>query len=156
MSREIQFDRSILFTSPGGAALVSFLAPGVLLLTGAGGYQPTAAEGPMPDMDQEIARAGKLVLFLNMLDRERLSGGSREMWLPWLKRHHGKIETHVLVRSKLLDMAMTVMAIVGGGVTLKSYSSPDEFVKAIARVVPGFTRLPVVPAKSRASSVATR
>jgi len=52
--------------------------------------------------------------------------------------------SHVLVRSKLVEMAMSIVAMLVGGGILKLYSSPPAFLAVVREAAPNFLELPVV------------
>lgn len=149
MSREVLGEGTIVYAGPGGRAVVQRLAPGVLLMTALGDFAVPLEDGLMRDFDREIEEHGSLVLCLNLLDRKAISAGSRKPWTDWATKNRGKIRVHVLMRSKLVGMAISVMAMLAGGIPVTTYSEVAEFEEAIARLVPGLRRLPPLPARAR-------
>lgn len=151
MSREVLGDGTIVYGGAAGRGVVQRLAPGVLLFTALGDFDVPLAEGPMADFDREIEEHGSLVLCLNLLERKAIASGSRKPWTEWAAKHRGKIHAHLLMRSKLVGMAISVMAMLAGGIPLTCYSELADFEEAIARLVPGMRRLPPIPARARAA-----
>lgn len=154
MQREILADGTVLQMGADGCTVLQRLASGVILFTAVGAFETTALDSPMKEFDRELEAAGSLTLFLNLTERRGVAHSSRQVWSDWGRRHRDRIRAHVLVRSKLVDMALSVMAMLAGGVRLKSYSDVRAFEAAIAQEVPGFRRLPDLPAKARTAAAA--
>ncbi len=122
--------------------LVTPLAAGVVLVTGIG-YNSGACA---PLITEEIGRAiptdGKLVSFVNLSQQTGQASVTREWWAAWVKEHRPQLEgAHMLVRSRLMDMAISVLGMMLGGV-IHSYSEPAAFEAAIRERVPSFRGLP--------------
>lgn len=149
MNRETLNDGTVVYSDDTGRAVLQRLAPGVLLLTSIGEFQVSFTNGPMQDFDREIAEHGSLAMYLNLLERKAVASSSRKPWTEWAAKNRNKIRVHVLMKSKLVGMAITVMAMLAGGLQLTTYSDVAELERAIARDVPSFRRLPPLPAKAR-------
>jgi hypothetical protein len=139
-------DGTIIYTGGGGSGVLRRLAPGVLLLSVHDAFAAPPTEGPMRDFEAELEQAGKLTLFLDLSNRKTISAGSREGWAGWVRKNQGRLSSHVLVKSKLVDMAISVIVMMAGGLSVKSYTDVIEFEAAIAKEVPGFEHLPSPPA----------
>jgi hypothetical protein len=152
MKRESLPDGTVIYGGGGGAAVMMRLAPGVVLLTAHGTFEVSTSEGPMKDFDEELSRHGKLVLCLDMSNRKSVAKSSRDDWIAWARRNRQKLHVLLLVQSKLVDMAISVMAMLAGGMPLQSFSDVRAFERAIAREIPGFQRIPAIP--PRATTIA--
>jgi len=151
MKREVTPDGTVLYLGEAGCAVLQRLARGVLLITAVGDFETPSASETMKDFENELEVGGKLVLFINLLERKSVASSSRQSWSEWARKHRDRLRSHVLVRSKLVDMAISVIAMLAGGVSVKSYSNVADFEAAIAREVPGFRRLPPLPPKARST-----
>ena len=71
---------------------------------------------------------------------------SREKIALWMRRHQARLlPSNVLVGSKLLEMALTVIAMLVGGGLLKIHSRPQSFLDLVKKASPKLTELPQVP-----------
>src|SRR5262249_38903307 len=96
----------------------------------------------LAECEKEIAKVGFLVLFVDAREMHGTTAQARERSEVWIKAHKSQFRAgHILVRSKLLEMAVALVNLLTGGV-LRMYSNVGAFERAIAREVPGFTRLP--------------
>jgi len=50
----------------------------------------------------------------------------------------------VLVRSKLIEMAMSVVAMLVGGGVIKMYSRPQTFLDLVRQTAPKIVKLPTI------------
>lgn len=101
-------------------------------------------DGPMCDFDREISRSGSLELFMDMRMVERGSRKSREPWKAWASENRTRQRSHILVRSSLLHMAISVIAMASGTVT-QSYSDEALFFAELKTIAPGLRALPSLP-----------
>jgi hypothetical protein len=125
--------------------VVSRPAPGVLYLIGLRNFDGPFEDGPMCDFDREIAQQGSLELFLDVRNVERGSRKSREAWKQWSTKHRNQVRSHLLVQSRILHMAVSVIAMVSGAAT-QSFAEEAGFLAELKRKVPTVRALPTVPA----------
>lgn len=122
-----------------GAFVVTMrvLGPGVAYSTTTGsGIQVFIPEFAQA-LEAEIATHGRLVLFVNLLEATRLSGAARESWAEWAKKHKQDTVAHFLVQSKIIDMALSLIAMFSGaGAQMRSYSDIERFSAAIRQAAP--------------------
>jgi hypothetical protein len=149
--RREQADGSLMFL--GAALRVRFvtLKPGFVLVTADGealGELDRQAELALTtELDRELERAGTLTVFADLRQSPRMPAKSRDMIAQWLRRHQARLNaTHVLVHSKFMEMAMSIVAMLVGGGMVKVYSKPDVFLSLVRKVAPKLTELPCVPA----------
>ena len=144
MARKVRDDVALIWGAS-GAVVVQRLGSGVLYIIGLRNFDGPFEDGPMCDFDREIAAHGSLELFMDVRNVERGSRKSREPWKEWAGRNSKRHRSHVLVRSSLLHMAISVIALASGTVT-ESYHQESAFLTELKRKVPGIQRLPSVPA----------
>lgn len=148
--RQVHSDGSVLITGAGIQFRVQALKPGHVLLTVHGGRskhdEDAAAERLMLDeLSAEMRRSGPIVIFADMRGSSSMGAQSRDVATEWLHRHKRDIlASHVLVRSKLIEMAMSIVAMVVGGGLLHVYSSVPAFLAVVRGAVPGFLDLPTL------------
>jgi hypothetical protein len=145
MARKVR-DGTVLIWGPTGAGIVLHrLAPGVVYLTGIRNFDGPFEDGPMSDFDREIATHGSVELFFDIRQVERGSRKSREPWKEWATRNGKRHRSHLLVRSSLLHMAISVITLASGTVA-NSYVDEGLFLDALKQRVAGVRGLPAVPA----------
>lgn len=101
-------------------------------------------DGPMCDFDRELDAHGSLDLFMDMRYVERGSRKSREPWKEWARRNRARHRSHILVRSSLLHMAISVIAMASGTV-MHSYSDEALFMAELGTKARGLRGLPEIP-----------
>ena len=150
--RRVQPDGSVLFTGTDLRLRVAVLKPAFMLVTVVGGaksIEDTAVErAVLREMDLELERSGMLTIFCDLREMTRMAADSRETFGAWGKKHQKRINaSHVLIRSKLIEMATTLISVLAGGV-LKTYTRPHAFLEAIRAVAPKLTALPELDPQS--------
>jgi hypothetical protein len=144
MARRVHSDGSVLTWGPNGAVFVTRLAPGVLYTVGIGNFDGPFEDGPMCDFDREIAAHGSVDMFMDLRNVERGSRKSRDPWKEWATKNRTRVRSHLLVRSSILRMAISVISMVSGAISL-SYDDDKAFLRELTRKVPGVRNLPAVP-----------
>lgn len=144
--RRVQPDGSVLFTGTDLRLRVALLKPAFMLITVVGAaksIEDRAVEyAVLRELDLELDRSGMLTIFCDLREMTRLAAESRDAFGSWGKRHQKRINaSHVLIRSKLIEMATTLISVLAGGV-LKTYTRPQVFLEAIRAVAPKLTALP--------------
>jgi hypothetical protein len=147
--REALPDGSVLFTGRNVRFRVAVLKPGFLLMIakgGANGPEDTAAELAMlREFDVELERSGMLTMFVDLRETTRMVGESRDTAVAWMRQRQGRFNaSHVLVRSKLMEMAVSIVAMLVGGGIIKVYSRPRIFLDLLRQTAPQITKLPTL------------
>jgi len=125
-----------------GTIYVTHLAPGCLLLTEFGYDDGEVNDRLYAAIEAAIAQHGGVTVFLDARAQTGVAASSRDRAAVWLKTNKPKVRgSHLLFRSKLLELAIALANLTSGGVT-KGYTNVAEFERVIAKHVPGFTRLP--------------
>lgn len=148
--RRPQADGAVLFVGPNLRVRVAVLKPGVVLASAHGeviGSQDASVEAAvLGELDRELERAGTLTLFADLRQSARLPAISREKLAQWARGHQGRLlKSHVLVKSQLLEMAMSLVTMVVGGDVLETHTRPQAFLAMVKKVAPSLTELPSVP-----------
>jgi len=128
---------------------IAALKPGFVLVTALGEAltesDMRAEQGMIAELDRELERAGQLTVFADLRESRRMPAKSRDMLAAWVRRHQVRLNTsHVLVRSKIMEMAMSVVAMLVGGGMVKVYSNADVFLALVRKVAPTLTELPSI------------
>ncbi len=119
------------------------LAPGIVFMQPAGTSTFELDKQIFEELDRAIQQHGRIVFFGDTRGQTRLVRETRDFAGEWSKKHGSKVESHLLVSSKFVEMALSVIAMVSGN-SIKMYSNEERFVKAIQKVSPTF-RLPALP-----------
>jgi hypothetical protein len=144
MARKVHSDGTVLIWGLSGAVVVSRLAPGVLYVIGLRNFDGPFEDGPMRDFDRELAAHGSLYLFLDVRNVERGSRRGRDPWKEWATQNRARLRSALLVESRMLNMAISVIAMLTGNTT-HSFSDEAGFLAELGRTVPGVRALPTVP-----------
>jgi hypothetical protein len=128
------------------------LAPGVLLLTQVGSSDAVTLAS-FDELTDEIRRAGSLTVFADARATKRMSSELRDAAVTWATEHRSRLRTTtVLVGSKLMDMALSVLAMLVGGGLIKIVSELTSFENRIRQHAPNFPGLPVLETPPNAPS----
>jgi hypothetical protein len=97
-------------------------------------------------LEEEIERCQPLKIFADLSTLTRVAGETREKASAWAKGRRTHVEaTHLLVRSKLVEMAFSVIGMLVSG-RFKIYSNGDEFYSVLRAEVPDFKAArPTIP-----------
>ncbi|HVR18369.1 MAG TPA: hypothetical protein VMS65_01690 [Polyangiaceae bacterium] len=126
------------------------LARGVVLLTQVGNNDAVTLAS-FGELTAEIRRAGSLTVFADARWTKRMSPELRDTAVKWAAEHRSSLRTTtVLVASKLMDMALSVLAMLVGGGLVKTVSEPTEFERRIRQHAPNFSGLPELEAPPHA------
>jgi len=138
-------DGSICFRTSKFTQVVTPLSSGIVLVTGIGYNSGACAPLVTAEMTRAIPAHGKLTSFVNLSLQTGQASAAREWWAGWVKEQRPHIEgAHILVRSRLMDMAISVTRMIIGGI-IQSYTEPAPFEAAIRERVPSFRGLPKYP-----------
>jgi len=148
--RRPQTDGSVLFVGPNLRVRVAVLKPGVVLASACGevvGAQDANTEAELlAELDRELERAGTLTLFADLRQSPRLPAASRDKLAQWARRHDGRIHpSHILVQSKLIEMAMSLITMLVGRDVFEIHTRPQAFLALVKKVAPKLNELPSVP-----------
>ena len=95
------------------------------------------------ELSAEIHRSGEIVVFADSRATPRISSQSAQAMSRWMRdNERNVVMSHMLVSSKLVEMAIAVVGMANRSHRLKTYRSPAVFLAAIREVVSGFSSLP--------------
>lgn len=147
--REVQPDGSVLLHGRNIRLRIRVLKPGFLLITAKGnvnGPEDAAAEAALlREFELELERSGMLTIFADLRESARMSAESREIFVAWMRKHQGRINTaHILVHSKLMEMAVSIVGMLAGDGVIKTYSRAQSFLEILRQTAPKQTDLPTI------------
>jgi hypothetical protein len=95
------------------------------------------------ELETELGRAGTLMVFADARVQKRMSPAVRDAAVKWGQKHRAQVGGSViLVSSKLMDMALSILAMLLGGGMMKVVSNEAEFERLIREKAPDFRGLP--------------
>jgi hypothetical protein len=145
-----QADGSVVLAGPHLRVRVEVLKPGVVLASAhgevVGPHDVSAETALLAELELELERAGTLTLFADLRQSPRLPAASRDRLAQWARRHQGRLlPSHVLVQSKLLEMAMSLITMLVGRDVFEIHTRPQAFLAMVKAVAPNLSKLPSVP-----------
>jgi hypothetical protein len=148
--RRVQPDGAVLFCGTNLCVRVAVLKPGVVLATTRGEVvddEDLRAEAALlVEFDRELERAGTFTIFADLRESARMPAASRERIAQWTRRHQARLlPSHMLVRSQLIEMALSVITMLVGGGLFKVHTNSQTFLSLIKKIAPKLTELPRAP-----------
>jgi hypothetical protein len=144
--RSLLADGSQCFRTSKFTQVISPLGPGSVLVTGIGYNSGECAPLVTAELSRAIPAVGKLSAFVNLSDQTGQASVAREWWADWAKQNRAQLTTtHMFVRSRMMDMAISVLVMLVGSEMVKTHSSRSTFEAVIAERVRGFRGLPSYP-----------
>jgi hypothetical protein len=129
----------------GHVALITRLASGCLLVTESGTQTAETRRAMIREIEAEIAATSPVpvTVFVDVRAGTRMDAAGRDEWSNFGKRREGPIDrVVVLVRSKLLEMAFSLISMFVGGGVIRVVAGEDALLAEIRRRVPTFRALP--------------
>lgn len=148
MERTVLPDGATLYTTSSATTRVARPAPGVLLCTSAGRGSADLDEMIFGELERELAQHPHVQLFADVRGLTRVDPATREKATAWGAKHLNQVATHVLVTSKLVELALSVISMLVGGSPIHFYSREKTFLEVLGRHAKGITTLPEVKAPS--------
>jgi hypothetical protein len=148
--RRPQADGSVMLVGPHLRVRVAVLKPGVVLASAhgevVGPHDVSVETALLAELELELERAGTLTLFADLRQSPRVPAASRDKLAQWARRHQGRLlPSHVLVQSKLLEMAMSLITMLVGSGVFEIHTRPQAFLAMVQSVAPNLSQLPGVP-----------
>ena len=137
LNREHLSDGGWLLTRRQAQVYFNVPKPGIVVIAASGSGDTVVDEAIFEMLEDEIKRASPLKIFADLTKLTRVAGQAREKASAWAKgRSQHVAATHLLVRSKLVEMAFSVIGMLVGG-HFKFYSNEVEFYSVLRAEVPG-------------------
>jgi|GEM_PF-1532523 len=144
--RSVLADGSQCFQTSKFTQVVSQLGPGSMLVTGIGYNSGECAPLVTAELTRAIPARGQLSAFVNLSEQTGQASIAREWWADWAKQNRSQLgTTHMFVRSRMMDMAISVLVMIIGSEMIRTHSTRTTFEAAIAERVHGFRALPSYP-----------
>ena len=126
-------DGATRLSSDKGSVTYSFPLPDVVLARYAGVLTAELYTEVVDIMARRLAVRPTLRMYADLGDIEDYDAGFREGWAGWFRTHRKSVtELHVLFRSRLVGIGLTVIGVATGG-NIKTYSDRAAF----EQILPG-------------------
>jgi hypothetical protein len=133
VKRERVDERTERWTDARGTLEITTVRPGVVLQRFRGHALPPMADAIAERLEHELARFDRIVVFDDWEEATGYESEVRIRLTAWTQRHLDRIpETHILVRSRLLAMGISVANLAVGN-KLLAYTSREAFEAMLAR-----------------------
>src|SRR4051812_47420536 len=148
--RRVQPDGALLLYGSNLRIRLAVLKPGVVLASAQGEVvdaEDARVEAEvLLEFDRELERAGSLTVFADLRESPQMPAASRKRIAHWMRRHQTRLlPSHVLVRSKLIELALAMLAMLVGGGLFKIHTKPQAFLALVRKAAPKLSALPMVP-----------
>ncbi|HWZ93090.1 MAG TPA: hypothetical protein VNW92_29730 [Polyangiaceae bacterium] len=148
--RRVQPDGAVLLSGTNLRVRVAVLKPGFVLASAYGEVldaEDFSAEiALLAELDRELDRAGTLTVFADLRESPRMPVASRRRIAGWMRRHQARLlPSHVLVQSKLIEIALSTITMLVGGGLFKMHTNPQAFLDLLKKVAPKLSELPRAP-----------
>jgi hypothetical protein len=133
-------DGSRLHHDPQGVMQVHDFGGGVSLHVRRGIMTADFAAFVIEDGERQMKKFGRFVLMVDGTETKMHTTEFREVMTNWFRTRETAV-VHMLIRSKLLDMALTVANLTMGSARAKAYMDADEWEAVGRREALAFKRL---------------
>lgn len=141
-----QDDGSFLYFDSGSLMQVHDFGNGASLHVRRGVMTEHFAPYVIEDGERQIHKAGRFVLMVDAVDVKMHTTEFRDLTTEWF-RSHDSASVHMLIRSRMLEMAINVANLVMGVQRAKAYYEPEVWAAACKQEAPSFERRPLVVPK---------
>jgi hypothetical protein len=144
VQREVLQDGTVRLKSARCRFTYFRLRPGVVLMRIEGDDSGEFGTAPMDELREDLSRYAPVELFVEMLPTAGARLPVQEAWTEWFNQNRASLKSvSILTRSKFMHFTAEVVKLFSRtGELIRVYLEQQPFEEAIARAVPGFTRLP--------------
>ncbi|MFO0556892.1 MAG: hypothetical protein U0269_02620 [Polyangiales bacterium] len=143
--RSIEAGQALIVTTARGRMMLRFGPNGLGCGVGEGRISADMAEPLLGAYDKLIERGGRAVVFFDGWDVTGADAQLVETAGSWVLKQRATIVTHALVRSKLLELSVSMINLVSRRASVELYTDRDKFHAAARRDWPGFTAPSLAP-----------
>jgi hypothetical protein len=140
-------DASVVYSDSSGVMQVHDFGKGVSLHVRSGVMTLDFARYVIEDGERQLRKSGRYVLMVDGLETRMHTTEFRETMTRWFRDHENAM-VHMLIRSRMLEMALNVANLVMGVSRAKAYFSVDVWEAAGRRETPSFARRPLAVAEA--------
>ena len=133
-----------VFTTEQGTLYLELLNDRTALVVARGRMNVVLMRHTLEFLEAQIEKKlGFIDVFMDASEMAGLDGEARALSEQWGKRFPGTMCCHVLFRSKLLDLAISLLRLAVRNSAIESYSSEQAWETRVAQHAPGFARKPL-------------
>jgi hypothetical protein len=136
-------DRSVLYVNARGAMQLHDLGSGIVLHVSTGIMDGEFVQYVIGDAEKQLAKHGRCMVMVDLYDAKTATSDFRDAVGAWFRAHRTECQAHLLIRSKLIEMAVNVTNLVLQA-AFKVYSNPGEWEAVARRDLGIFRRRPLV------------
>jgi hypothetical protein len=136
-------DRSMLYVGARAAMQCHDLGRGVVLHVCTGTPDGEFVQYVIGDGEKQLAKHGRCLFMVDTYDSKSVTSDFRDGVGPWFRAHRSDAQAHLLIRSKLIEMAVNVTNLVMQA-AFKVYSDPAEWEAVARRELGVFRRRPLI------------
>ncbi|HEY3494431.1 MAG TPA: hypothetical protein VGK73_07090, partial [Polyangiaceae bacterium] len=104
------------------------------------------------DGERQIRNSGRYVLMVDGSETKMHTTDFREVMTSWFRDHETAV-VHMLIRSRMLEMALNVANLMMGNARAKAYFKADVWEEVGRQEVPSFVKRPLsMPPEARITS----
>ncbi|AGP34703.1 hypothetical protein BE04_30230 [Sorangium cellulosum] len=137
-------DQSWLYVDYRGVMRSYELGKGLMLYVCRGLQIGEFAPHVIADGERQIQQFQRCIYMVDALDSPRMDTDFRDQMTEWLKKNCPRAEAHLLIRSRLLQMAVNVANLLIGASMTHAYSDVAAWEGVGRRTIPWFRRRPLV------------
>jgi hypothetical protein len=137
-------DGSVLHYDPQGMMQVHDFGRGVSLHVRRGIMTADFAKPVIADGERQLRTSGRYVLMVDGSETKMHTTEFREIMTAWFRHHEGAV-VHMLIKSRMLEMALNVANLMLGDGRARAYFNPDIWESIGRQEVPSFIRRPLTP-----------
>lgn len=135
-------DGSVVVFDAQGIVQIHDFGNGVSLHVRRGIMTGDFAKYVIEDGERQLKNFGRYVLMVDGVETKMHMTEFREVMTNWFRDHETAV-VHMLIRSKMLDMALTVANLAMGSTRAFAYVEPDTWETIGRREARGFKRRPL-------------
>jgi hypothetical protein len=135
-------DGSVLYYDPQGLMQVHDFGRGVSLHVRRGIMTADFTKPVIEDAERQLRNNGRFVLMVDGSETKMHTTEFREIMTAWF-RQHDNAHVHMLIKSRMLEMALNVANLVLGDGRARAYFNPDVWESIGRQEVPSFIRRPL-------------
>jgi hypothetical protein len=128
--REVVLPESIVVPITRGECRIEVLGPGLLLGHASGVFDRKGIEVVMRHTERS-ATGNRVTTFFDASELHSFDGDARDYAGTWLKSTSLDVRTHILVGSKLVELALQVIALFSGKRGLEVYADRSKWEAAL-------------------------
>jgi hypothetical protein len=133
-------DGSWLYFEQRGACRLWPLERGLILALCRGVQFTNLAPHVIAEGERALQRYGRCVYLVDAYDSTRMDTAFRETMTAWFKVNRERATVHMLLQSKLLEMAVNVARLTLGRNTAVAHSNPEDWEHFGRSELPSFKR----------------